>query len=340
MPIKTLVPRAADQYSAFPTCVLVDNQFYLFYRQGQKGKWGTHGFGGTVKKAVWPADSLKTFLASDREHPPEAATTTLFSETGKNEMDAVVSHLDDTFSLATRYFDRDRSMVCFVSFCKDLTFANRTPVTVPGLHWFVFYGKAFVHGDDFLFPAYGGRKPGALMEPLLLATPRTKPGETWRVFATPAAGTEQLQLNESSLCRHEDTWHLFSRKHGKPFALYHTTSRDLTNWTQPVEWQSQAHAPMTCVFDNRVYLSYRTILSDRKEEGCEEEPVAGTAVSLPFEDTPDRTVETFTGNLYDGGYSDLAWLDNRLLVVYYHGNLSGEPYIRVWHQETSQAKKA
>ncbi|CAM2010756.1 hypothetical protein [Acanthopleuribacter pedis] len=333
MPIKTLVPRAAGQYSAFPTCVTVGDSFYLFYRQGQKGKWGTHGFGGTVQRAAWNKAALLTYLEGQTDSCPEPQTATLFGKTGHNEMDAIVSPLGETTSLATRYFDKNRGMFSFVSFSRDLSFPDRQAVTVPGLHWFVFYGKAFVHGDDFLFPAYGGTKPGVLMEPFLLATKRTQPGAAWRVFAAPASGTDTLQLNESSLCFFENTWHLFSRKHGKPFALYHTTSPDLNQWSKPVEWQSHAHAPMAVVFENRVYLSYRTILSDENEEGCEAKPVAGTALSRPFEDAPDLVLDTFPGNIYDGGYSDITQLDGRLLVVYYHGNTAGEPYLRAWLQD-------
>lgn len=332
MPIKTLVPQAADRYSAFPTCTLYQDAFFIFYREGCKGKWGTHGYGGSVKSACWRQAELLTYLDGPTDTPPPPTTTTLFAETGLNEMDAIVSDLGNTFSLATRHFDRERAMFSFVSFSADLQFTERRLVQVPGVRWFVFYGKAFAHGDDYLFPAYGACDGVPYMQPLLLATPSSKPGKSWRLFQAVPNGREGLELNESSLCRHNDRWHIWSRKHQKPFALYHATSPDLHTWTKPVEWQSRAHAPMAAVFDQRVFLSYRSILNDSKENGCENTPVAGTTVSLPFEDTADHAVETFPGNPYDGGYSDLAWLDDRLLVVYYHGNQAGEPYIRAWLQ--------
>ena len=338
--IKTLVPRRENQYSAFPTFAVHRDQLFVFFRQGVKGRWGTHGHGGQVKRLQFDLDTFEA--ACDDPEREEigalAVESHVYGEKGRNEMDAIVSDLGaGLFCLATRNFDREKRMRCFVGFSRDLNFDDRIEIAVPGVHWFAFYGKALRVGDELVFPAYGGLDGNDHMQALLISVPvdRRDDPAAWGLLSAIPNGSRGNELNESSLVRAGDRFHLFSRAHRQPFALWHATSTDLDRWSEPQVIIRDAHAPMAIRWRNRVCVSYRYLYraTESEEDASSQAPSAATCLEWPFDDRPIVTIESFPGSIYDGGYSDLGPVRDRLLLVYYQGNAQGEPYLRCWLQE-------
>ena len=72
--------------------------------------------------------------------------------------------------------------------------------------------------------------------------------------------------------------------------------------------------------NNRIFLTFREFLDEDK---------AAVSLMSPFSDTGVLNIETYNGDPYDGGYTDICFIDDRMFIVYYTGNESGEPYLRI-----------
>jgi len=312
---KTIVGRQRDRYAAFPTFTYDDHNIYLFYRQGTRGEPATHGRKGRVIRCVLDRKVFLDAFRDDTDLSLLGEEQVLFAQ--DNEMDAIVSKLEQgTWALATRTFSPPHNrMTTYFSLASEPSFCERHPVHVPGVKWFVFYGKGFSWQGEWAFPAYGGLDEDSLYRPLLLATPD---GKTWRLLSCLPSPIDGVGLNESSLARLNDTWHIFMRCDHKEFGIWHATSSDLLSWSCPSRLFTAAQAPMALAAGGRILLSYRRLIN---------ESLAATSLRDPF-DGKSIDLETYDGNIYDGGYSDPGYLDGNLVIFYYQGNQAGEPFIR------------
>ena len=314
--IKTIVPQRTDTYAAFPTMALWDNKVWIYYRQGHRGEARTHGRRGVVRRIVFPQETFRQAfdqsgdslfdLGEDRE---------VFAQ--DNEMDAIISPLDGQFALATRTFDKDRVMRTFISLSPTPEFETRHEVVHPNIAWFAFYGKGLVVEEQLIFPAYGFlHSIPTQMRPLLMAT---RDGRQWEIFSYVPDMPEGAVFNESSLIQVDSSYHLFMRRDGEPFGIWHTRSHNLKDWEPPKALCDAAHAPMTLLSRGTVWMSYRHI---------EDQDKAATALMEPLGTQKRRVIEAYEGSIYDGGYSDLIEIEGKRFVCYYQGNPEGEPFIR------------
>ncbi len=105
MIIKTLIPQQKDTYSSFPTITRCQDKFYVFYRQGTKNTGRCHGLMGTVRCYTIPVTQLWAELNSCKEIIYDPARDQALPFSSENELDAIVSHLDDNlYSLVTRTY--------------------------------------------------------------------------------------------------------------------------------------------------------------------------------------------------------------------------------------------
>jgi len=313
--IKTIVPRRKDSYASFPTFACDEDRLVLFYRAGRKGNPATHGSAGRVMRMVFDRDAfLRAMIDPDLEDLSGLAEAeTIFAD--DNEMDAIVTRMEDgVWTLATRTFAGE-VMTTFMSMSASSDFSRRVAVRVPGVAWLVFFGKGMRVGDRYVFTAYGGLTEDRLYRPLLI---ETRDGEAFRLLAALPSPIDTVGLNECSLARDGNGYHLFMRQDTPPFGIWHARSPDLVTWTTPAPMIEHAHAPMALSHEGGVLLTFRRIIS---------EDVAASALALPH-DGPAVDLERYEGNIYDGGYTDPGVVDGWLLVFYYQGNRWGEPAIR------------
>jgi len=322
--IYTAVPRQPGVYSAFPTFVEHKERLFVFYRQARADRAGPHGGGGVVRRL---AVDKSRFVEAARDQISEPfhrifQDEPVFAE--GNEMDAIVSKLGPrAFSLATRSYDADGRMRAFISLAKEPEFHDRHEVRIPQLAWFAFYGKGFAFQDAYAFPAYGAARHDLPAKPLILLT---DDGACWELFSAVDTRREGVILNESSIVRWRDRYWLFARRDTPPFGLWRAWSEDLAHWSEPEPLLEAAQAPMAIVRRDQPLVSFRHLLGDDR-----------AAVSLiePFGDCNPHAVETYAGSPYDGGYGDLADIDGKLTLFYYHGNRDGQPCIKVWTEWTN-----
>ena len=314
---KTIVGRQSDRYAAFPTFTHDAQHIYLFYRQGQRGDPCTHGRKGRViRRVIDKSVFLKAFReGSETDLTVMGEERVLFDQ--DNEMDAIVSKLNDnTWALATRTFSPpDNRMTTYFSLASQPDFNQRHPVRVPGVKWLVFFGKGFAWQGDWVFPAYGGLDEDTLYRPLLLAT---RDGISWRCLAYLPSPIDGVGLNECSVAELNGVWHMFMRCDHKQFGIWHATSSDLVTWSKSRQLFSAAQAPMALAVDGRILLTYRRIIGEDSAASSLLDPFDGESIDL----------ETYAGNIYDGGYTDPGMVDGKLCIFYYQGNDVGEPFIR------------
>ncbi len=322
---KTLVPQIKDSYSSFPTFTEHDNRIFVFYRQGIKSDAQIHGVHGRVK--CFEIDKglcLNQFENNKIESLYELGKDYTIFE-GKNEIDAIVSRLEDNvFSLSTRIYIKKQPMETYVSFSDVPYFKERKEIIIRGAEWIVFYGKAFKWEQGYVFPAYGELSELEGERPLLLITDDFS---SWEVLSYLPGNFYGFTLNESSIVFDGEKYFIFMREETKPFAadtesfgIWYSTSNDLQKWSPPEKLISWAHAPMTVFRNGRIYLTFRELVSDDT-----------TIISLisPFSDLDKLIIDTYKGNPYDGGYTDIGIIDERLFVIYYTGNDEGEPYLKI-----------
>ncbi|MFD1736763.1 hypothetical protein ACFSCX_09305 [Bacillus salitolerans] len=315
---KTIIPRKQNTYSSFPTLTTFEDQIFLFYRQGTSYKRQMHGLRGRVNSWSIKKEIL-TNLFNTQHHTiyNKGYERTVFQSNGQNELDSIVSKINNNlYSLTTRIWEPQKINQSYISISSSPHFTNRLEVNVPELQWFVFYGKAFSSEHGYIFPAYGSihKEPGE--RPFLLST---NDFINWRILSTIELNKKYI-LNESSILYHNEKYHIFMRDNVFPFAIWHSTSKNLINWSVPVKKIPYAHAPMGISHQDKVYLSYRDLSIANKH---------ATSIIDPFSSNvkPIR-VDEYIGNLYDGGYSDLLVIDNSILSVHYSGNTFAEPYIK------------
>lgn len=313
--IKTLLPQQASRYASFPTALAWREHLYVYYRLGVTDEPFSHGNEGEVHKLTIPLHRFIEAFDFDRDLIGCGRDDILFRHA--NEMDAIVSQQGESmFSLATRTFEKGmQGMRTYLTLAEQPHFPSRRQIILPQLSWLVFYGHGLQHDQDYIFPAYGGLQgDGPLMRPLLLATAE---GEHFSLLGHLPA-SEQLMFNESSLVYFQDQYHIFMRRHGKPYGIWSSQSIDLVHWQKPRPLLEHAQAPMAMVYRGRLLLTYRHILGENR---------AAVGLIEPFGKTR-LVLDPYEGSIYDGGYADPLVINNRLFIFYYHGNPEGEPTIR------------
>lgn len=307
--IISLIEKKKETYSSFPTVVFNNNKITMFYREGVKKSTHPHGFYGVVKTCQYDFEEFLTFFNGKKTIKSEI--NTIFS--GDNELDSIVSKLDENiFSLATRIYIQGLPMKTYLSFSDSPNFKDRMEIKVKGTQWVIFYGKAFKTDLGYIFPAYGPLTKDTKSRPLVLITDDFKNFEILSVIES------NIFMNESSISFDGENYHIFSRENENQFGIWHHTSNNLQNWKNPEKLFSLAHAPMSFNYKDGIYLSYRNIL--------EKDKAAISVYNLKNKESKD--IETYFGNIYDGGYTDPVIINNKVFVFYYFGNKSGEPEIK------------
>lgn len=315
---KTIVPRKPNTYSSFPTFSEYKNEIYLFFRQGKTSKQFVHGYEGTVNVLTFDKQLFINLLKSDEpvSFQEMGKEQKIFSNTEENELDSIVSKLEDNlYTLVTRlYLPRQLNMP-HISVAASPHFETREPIKVDALSWHVLYGKGFKTKEGYIFPAYGSLKKEPGERPFLLQTDDFK---NWSVLATMPL-SEAYILNESSVVFQNNRYIMYMRSNKKPFAIWKAESVDLKTWTKPEKIIDKAHAPMAIVHQNDIYLSYRDLSNEQFH---------ATSYIINEDESTKIILDKYEGNLYDGGYSDLGIIDNHLLITYYSGNEEKEPDIK------------
>jgi hypothetical protein len=320
---RIVIPRSHATYSSFPTFMEHGGRLFVFYRRGEKSVGKCHGLFGKVRCLEV---ETRVFLRAFQDEPEADIARSgddrvVFDE--GNEFDAIVSRLgDNLFSLATRNYDEHNVMHTFLSVSDSPRFDTRHEITVPGVRWLAFYGKALACEAGFIFPAYGCLDAERTERPLLL---RTDDFRHFDLLAALPTNIDEAVLNESSLVSTEDGFAMFMRDDTFPFGIWYSFSKDLVVWEEPARLCFFAHAPMAITFRDTLYLAYRDLLSPNE-----------TGITLLDPAAAESTlVESYRGNPYDGGYTDMAVIDGRLFIVYYVGNEEGEPCIAAcrWEKE-------
>ncbi len=325
MKTKTVVPQMENTYSSFPTLTEHDGRLFVFYRQGLKSDNQMHGIQGKVK--CFEIDKeicLNQFDENGRECLYDLGNDYQVFE-GENEIDAVVSRLESNlFSLCTRKHIIGEPVQTYVSFSDSPRFNERYELKIDGIDWAVFYGKAFKWEQGYVFPAYGEFSELAGERPLLLITDDLS---SWEVLSYLPGNLPGFVLNESSIAFDGEQYTIFMREDThfcfdefSQFGIWYSFSHDLLDWSIPDKLISSAHAPMSVYYKGEIYLSYRELMFDG---------TSAVALMSPFSKKRKLSIETYVGNPYDGGYSDINIIDDRMFVVYYIGNQSGEPFLRL-----------
>ncbi len=315
MKIKTLVPQIKDTYSSFPTFTEHDGKIFVFYRQSVKSDIQCHGIEGKVRCFEIDKELFLKMFENDNEADLYSFGKDYTVFESENEIDAIVSRLgENTFSLCTRTFMKNLPVRTYISVSDTPHFKERHEVKIKGAEWMVFYGKAFKWDQGFVFPAYGDLKGE---RPMLLITDDFR---SWDVLSLLPANLSGMALNESSVVFDSEKYIIFMREDTGSFGIWYSTSHDLQSWTAPEKLISFAQAPMSVCRNGRIFLTFREFLDEDK---------AAVSLMSPFSDTGVLTIETYNGDPYDGGYTDIGFIDDRMFIVYYTGNECGEPYLRI-----------
>jgi hypothetical protein len=315
--IRTLIPQLCKVYSSFPTFTEHRGKIFVFYRQALKNSERCHGFDGMVK-----CFEIETKVLLDAIRAPDCGDLHSYGQErlafgSGNEFDAIVSKLDkNLYSLATRSYLGKGTMKTYLSFSNEPFFKERTEIDVPGLEWLVFYGKAFRWEESFVFPAYGLPEGHHRTRPFLILT---RDLSRFEVLSWLVTDTSLPPLNETSIIYDGERYQAFIRGGTVADGIWSSYSTDLVNWATPEEEIPNAHAPMAIHRNGVNYLSYRDLSQSEN-----------TSISLKtLPDNIGEIVDTYEGNPYDGGYSDIRFVDDKLFIVYYSGNTQGEPSIKL-----------
>ena len=314
--IQTLVPRVKDAYAAFPTFVTHSDKIFMYFRRGATARGTAHGRRGGVFCRIFEQQSFLSAFGQDHLAGVAVPEQLVFAE--GNEFDAIVSHLGpQRYALATRNYDQNKTMRTWISLASEPVFSSRQLVCLDELDWLAFYGKGMAWENRYIFTAYGSLCGEIWGRPLILACDDDL---NWELLAAlPSYWDQKTVLNESTLVRACQTFHLFMRQDTQPFGLWHATSDDLRQWTWPERLCEQAQAPMAFALKNRILVGHRKILGEDR---------ATAALWAPFEAGEPVCIEPYEGNIYDGGYCDLGEIGGELFVFYYQGNPEREPFIR------------
>jgi len=308
--ILTLVSSKKNIYSSFPTVVVHKNEISLFFRQGKLKAKTPHGYYGKVKKNTYNLEEFLSFFKKEN-YIPKKNEKVVFE--GDNELDAIVSKLEDNlFSLGTREYIKGSKMTTYLSVSDSPEFKDRMEIKIKGTQWVIFYGKAFKGKEGYIFTAYGPLTKDTRSRPLVLIT------DDFRHWEILSCIENKTFLNESSITFVEDNYHIFMRENENIFGIWHSLSNNLEKWSKPKKLFPNAHAPMAFNCHNEIFVSFRDIVSE--EKAC---------LSLyNLENKTKIEIDSYKGNIYDGGYSDPILVDDKLFVFYYLGNIRGEPEIK------------
>ncbi|KJR42560.1 hypothetical protein MCHI_001541 [Candidatus Magnetoovum chiemensis] len=323
---KTLIPQSTAIYSSFPTFAEHKGILYFFYREGIKNSSQPHGINGKVYRCKYDkTDFLQAFNNPSEDTIPLSKTKELVFES-ENELDAILSSLeeDSLFSLCTRTYVENKIGKTYVSFSDKPHFNDRYEVTIKGIQWLVFYGRAFKENNRYIFPAYGILEGENITRPLLLSTDDL---HRWTLLSYIKSPSDKVILNENSIARVNEKFLMFIRQDNSPYGIWHCESNDLINWSKPLKLLSHAHAPSAYVFDNNLYISYRALVDSHTSKiSMLTTNVHSSMVSLKYDIS---LIDTYKGNAFDGGYACINALDGDVYVLYYLGNINGEPSIKI-----------
>ncbi len=309
MIVKTIVEENAQLYSSFPTMTTFNDTLCIFYRQGINDKYNPHGFYGKVKSIKIPIDYLEEFFSNNTLFKIEEKV--VFDS--ENELDAIVSKIDDKlYALASRIFIKNKVNQPFLSFSDTCEFNDRVPVNIKNVNLAAFYGKALKYSNEYVFPAYGSIHNENFTRPLLIVSDDCKRFDLLSYLPS----NLDLMLNESSIVKLYNSYIAFSRKDiYQNYAIYYSTSENLIDWSKIQKLLDFALAPMAIVVNETIYVSFRDIENTNK-------------ISIVNAKTHEKKViDTYIGSMFDGGYTDLAYINNYIYVIYYTNNKA--PFIKM-----------
>ncbi len=306
----TLIKSSKNTYNSFPTALLNQSKITVFFRQGTNKKNHPHGFYG---KVLTFSIDFEEFLNCFSNCKEDFSSRCKVVFEGDNELDSIVSKLSDNlFSLGTREYIKGSQMKTFLSISDSLNFKDRMEIKIKGAQWIIFYGKPFKWEQGYVFPAYGPLKNDSRSRPLILITDDFS---HWDILSHIESDTF---LNESSIVFNGENYSIFMRENISEFGIWESVSTNLQNWSKPEKLFSNAHAPMGFCFNNNKFITFRDILGEDK-----------AAISLyGLKGNEKISIDKYSGNIYDGGYSDHILINNKLFVFYYLGNENGEPEIK------------
>jgi len=235
----------------------------------------------------------------------------------ENEIDAIVSKLDkNIFSLGTRTYVKGKPGKTYISFSDKPVFKDRYEAKVKGVNGFAFYGKAFKWEAGYVFLAYGRLMEDTFSRPLLLITDDCS---SWDLLSYLPSNLNGTILNESSVVFDGERYFTFTREDSEPFGIWYSMSDELQKWSFPKKLVSSAHAPMSIHENGIIYLTFRDLVSAE---------LSSVSLYILFRNSERLTIDTYEGNPYDGGYTDICVIDNDVYITYYLGNEEGEPFIK------------
>lgn len=279
----------------------------------------THGLNGKVLRLKIKISDLEKIFRDKIELPLLEFADTRLVFSAENELDAIVSRLGkNLFSLCTRNHVHGVLNECYVSFSNEPEFIEREPVKIKDIFLHAFYGKAFKSSYGYVFPAYGAFKKDGEQRPVLLVTDTEK----WDILSfLPARNKEGRRLNECSVVCYENRWHMFIREDEPPYGIWWAESDDLVNWTEPERLIIKAHAPMGIRVGKEVLIGFRYLM---------DKELYAVGFLYPFcENRMIHIVDTYRGNMFDGGYCDLGVVNGKVLMIYYIGNEEASPFIKL-----------
>lgn len=310
MIIKTIVEEKKQLYSSFPTMSVCKDYLAIFYRQGVVDTKNPHGFCGKVKCIKVKLSDLENFF--NKNNPINIQENIVFES--QNELDAIVSQLNDNlYTLGCRVFVKDKINDVFLSVSCDCNFKERQKVSAKDVNLAAFYGKALSTKSYYIFSAYGTLKGETFTRPLFIAT---KDFSHFELFSY-LDSSKDLMLNETSVTKIGNVYIAFSRKDTYPnYALYYSTSKDLTNWDKPKKLLDFALAPMAINVNGTIFISFRDNSGNTNK------------ISIINTKTLEKKViDSYNGSLFDGGYTDLTYINGYIYVVYYTNNQA--PFIKM-----------
>ncbi|OSS42966.1 hypothetical protein DESAMIL20_74 [Desulfurella amilsii] len=307
---KTIVKEELRLYSSFPTMSICRDYLAIFYRQGVVDHTNPHGFYGKVQCIKIKLSELERFF--DQNNPINIQESQLFES--QNELDAIVSKLNDNlYTLGTRIFVRNKINDVFLSVSENCNFKHRQKVSVKDINLAAFYGKALIVNSYYIFSAYGALKGENFTRPLFIAT---KDFSHFELFSY-LDSSKDLMLNETSVAKASDVYIAFSRKDTYPnYALYYSTSKDFINWDKPKKFTDFALAPMAIDVNGIIFVSFR-----------DNEGNTNKISIINVKTHEKKVIDTYKGSLFDGGYTDLAFINGYIYIVYYTNNQA--PFIKM-----------
>ena len=318
----SLIAKRKGEYHSFPTVARTGEQLLIAVRSALVDRSQPHGREGRVRL-------YRSTVAAPEQWQQVPVE---FCNTWDWELDAIVSTVDDEFFLRTRQYRYKQCNDSYVSCFKPEALEqkplllNKMAVKPEGMNLSATYGHLQRAADGaLLLPLYGGVPSGAAASPLLYHS--YDHGESWSLRAVVADSKQtERSLNEFSMVRLEgEGWMALVRDNNEPHALCEIrSSDDGFHWGKVKETALLGHAPMLCQTEYGVAAIYRDL----------EEEKPAVSVALLDRESGEWSrlgvVQRYSGNAYNGGYGDLAYLgEGRLLAVYYLSDEDESPWIDV-----------